>query len=293
MAAEIPQTFPDIAYGTDPRQHLDIYRPTQGAGPFPILLWMHGGGWFLGDKVTGGIDPVSYLAQGCAVVSIGYRLVGDADAQHISPPIAAVFADTRRALQYTRLHAPEWNLDPARIVVSGDSAGACSALYLGCEGEQADPHSLDPVERVSTKVLGVGASSAQSSIDPLQIRAWVPQVTWGFWAFEPGGPQDWSEARFQECLSHREKWLPYIEKYSPDHLLTRDAPPIYFTCKNGLPGPTPAKDFDYVHGPQWAVGFQKLAESRGATCYVDYPGHPVEKYPTMEAFLLSQLGLAH
>jgi acetyl esterase/lipase len=286
-------TVADVAYGPEPKQKFDIYRPTEGAGPFPILVWIHGGGWSAQDKsrVT---DPTPYLAKGCAVVSLGYRLIKDVQADHISPPIVGVFADNRRALQYVRLHASEWNLDPDKIVVAGASAGACSALYLGCEGEQANPQSADPVERVSTKVLGVGAENSQSTLDPQRMREWVPGIIWGVQPFEPSGKNKVSEEDFDKFLADRDKWMPYISKYSPDILLSKDSPPIYFSNSRGIPkqGATPTPNAELVHCPLWGIGFQKLAQERGVPCYVWYPGHPSEKYAGMTDFLLSQLGLA-
>ena len=100
----IPPTVADVAYGTDPKQKLDIYRPPTGKGPFPILLWIHGGGWWGGDKRNEIPDLDKYLAGGCAVVSANYRLIANATSQHISPPVVAVLGDNRRSLQYVRLH---------------------------------------------------------------------------------------------------------------------------------------------------------------------------------------------
>jgi len=290
-------TFADVAYGSDPQQKLDVYVPTTGTAPFPILFWIHGGGWFAGDKRHDSTNLKPYLDRGCAVVSVNYRLIGDARAQKIAPPIVAVLGDNRRALQYVRLHAADWNLDPNRIVVAGGSAGSVSALYLGCEGEQALPNSADPVERVSTKVLGVCAENAQGSLDPQRIHEWLPGCAYAYWAFESTGPTLFTDAGlpyFNKFLADREKWLPEIQKYSPDWLLTKDAPPIYFVFGLPLPAPntTPWPHSDaLVHCPLWGVGFQKLAKEKGATCYLQYPGHPAEKYHGGADFILQQLGI--
>jgi acetyl esterase/lipase len=294
---KIPPTAADVAYGPDPRQKLDVYVPTTGKGPFPILFWIHGGGWFAGDKRNGCTNIPPYLDHGCAVVSVDYRLIADARAQKICPPVAAVFADNRRALQFVRLHAADWNLDPAHIVAAGGSAGSVSALYLGCEGEQANPQSPDPVQRVSTKVSGVCAENAQGSLDPQRIHEWLPGCAYAYWAFESDGPTLFTDGglpSFNKFLAEREKWLPEIKKYSPDWLLTKNAPPIYFSF--GLPLPTPdTKPWPHsdalVHCPLWGVGFQKLARQIGATCYLQYPGHPAEKYRGEADFILQTLGI--
>jgi acetyl esterase/lipase len=295
---KIPPSVADVAYGTDPKQKLDIYLPAAGTGPYPILFWIHGGGWFAGDKgAEKSADFLPYLNHGCAVVSVNYRLIGDARAQKIAPPIAAVLADNRRALQFVRLHAKEWNLDPGRIVVAGGSAGSVSALYLGLEGEKADPQSPDPVERMSTKVSGICAENAQASLDPKRIHEWLPGCAYSYWSFESTGPTLFNDAGlpyFNQFLADRDKWLPEIKKYSPDWLLTKDAPPIFFQF--GLPLPKPdtkpwPSSEALVHCPLWGVGFQKLAQEKGVPCYLQYPGHPPEKYRNAADFILQQVGI--
>jgi len=287
-----PPTFANIAYGTDPKQKLDIYLPP-GPGPFPVLLYYHGGGWFAGDKVTGAMEPAPLLKVGCAMVSAEYRLCKDASAEGIVPPVAAVLADNRRALQYVRLHAAEWHLDPDHIVVSGGSAGGGTAIFLGSEGEQANPNSPDPVERVSTKVQGViGMAAAPTTIDPQRIREWNPGVIWGYWCFLPNETNYGSQAEFDKWLAQRDKWMPYIKKYSSDLLLAKGAPPFFLQYGQTLPAPgTNPTSGELVHSPRWGLAFQKLAKGLGVEVDVQYPGHPPENYKNMWEFLYHQLGL--
>ncbi|HEX2278310.1 MAG TPA: alpha/beta hydrolase [Candidatus Tectomicrobia bacterium] len=93
-----------------------IYTPA-GAGPFPILLWYHGGGWVVGDLDTA--DPTArHLAVGadCVVVSVDYRL-----APETKFPGAA--DDCYAATVWAAQNAARINGDPQRIAVGGDSAG--------------------------------------------------------------------------------------------------------------------------------------------------------------------------
>lgn len=114
---------PDVAHveertipGPGPAIPVRIYTPA-GAGPFPILVWFHGGGWVVGDLDSA--DPTArHLAvgAGCVVVSVDYRL-----APETKFPGAA--DDCYAATQWAAAHAAQLNGDPERIAVGGDSAG--------------------------------------------------------------------------------------------------------------------------------------------------------------------------
>lgn len=73
-------------------------------------------------------------------------------------------------------------------------------------------------------------------------------------------------------------------------MLNQDTPPIYFENNWGLTRPDDVGEMDYlVHSPVWALGFQKLAQERGVTCYVKFPGHPSEKHSDIWDFLVKEL----
>lgn len=111
----------------DSRQMLDLRLPPNAQQPLPLIVWFHGGGWYKGDKHAHNV-PVHlterYLARGYAVASANYRL-----AQHSSFP--AQLHDGKAAIRFLRGHAPQYNLDPERIGVWGQSAGAYLAVFLG------------------------------------------------------------------------------------------------------------------------------------------------------------------
>jgi acetyl esterase len=93
-----------------------IYTPA-GSGPFPVLVFFHGGGWVIGDLETQD-GPCRKLANGadCVVVSVNYRLAPE----HKFPAAAA---DAYAATQWVAANAASINADAARIAVGGDSAG--------------------------------------------------------------------------------------------------------------------------------------------------------------------------
>lgn len=277
-AADKPMpTKADVSYGPHPHQLLDIYLPSEGPGPFPVLVW-YGGLWKPAKHVP---DVNRFFRSGCAVVGVQMRVMQDAIDARLQPPVSVCLLDGRRAVQFLRLHAAEWNLDANRIAVAGGSQGALPALYVGCAGERADAKSNDPVERVSSKVSCVGAWRSQPSIDPRQMREWVPGVQWGAPAFG---------CSFAESLKRRDEFWPWIQEWSPESLVDKNSPPIYFENNWGLLKPDTVEEMDFkVHAPQWALGFQKIARERGATCYVKFPGHPSENYADMWEFLIEQL----
>ena len=93
-----------------------IYTPA-GSGPFPVLVFFHGGGWVIGDLDTqDGACRALAKGAGCLVVSVGYRLAPE----HKFP---AAPEDTYAATRWVATNAASINADPARIAVGGDSAG--------------------------------------------------------------------------------------------------------------------------------------------------------------------------
>jgi acetyl esterase len=100
-----------------------IYTPT-GSGPFPILVWFHGGGWVVGDLETA--DPTArHLTVGakCVVISVDYRL-----APETKFPGAA--DDSYAATMWAAQQATRFNGDPGNIAVGGDSAGGNLAAVV-------------------------------------------------------------------------------------------------------------------------------------------------------------------
>lgn len=123
---ERPEGMAELAYGSDPKQKLDLLVPTS-AGQAPILFYVHGGGWSIGDKVAGGATKGPWAnAQGWAYVSANYRLVPQATVEQQA-------ADLAGALAWLRAHAAEQGLDPDRIVLMGHSAGAHLVALLGTD----------------------------------------------------------------------------------------------------------------------------------------------------------------
>jgi acetyl esterase len=113
-------TYP-IEGGTQP---LRIYTP-EGNGPFPVVFWIHGGGFFMGGDQPIWDGACSQLAAEvpALVVSVGYRLAPES-------PFPAAVNDSFAALRFVAEHAAEWKGDPTRIAVMGGSAGGNLAAVV-------------------------------------------------------------------------------------------------------------------------------------------------------------------
>jgi acetyl esterase/lipase len=109
----------DIAYGSDPRQVMDVTLPA-GPGPHPVLMMIHGGAFRLGDKSDLAIWP-ELTAAGIAVVRVNYRL-------STSAKWPAQGEDCLAAVVHLQRQGEALGLNPARLVLLGQSAGAFLAV---------------------------------------------------------------------------------------------------------------------------------------------------------------------
>ena len=129
----------DVAYGADPEQRMDVYIP-EGAKDAPVILMVHGGAWFLGDKAMHRVvdnKVAHWLPRGFIFVSANYRLAPKAG------PLEQA-EDVAKALAAVQEQAGEWGGDPARVIPMGHSAGAhLVALMLAdpaiMQGQDAKP----------------------------------------------------------------------------------------------------------------------------------------------------------
>ncbi|HUH02347.1 MAG TPA: alpha/beta hydrolase [Kofleriaceae bacterium] len=99
-----------------PEHTLDIYRPTVKRGPWPIVLYVHGGGFRLLSKDTHWVMGLLFARFGYLVFNISYRLAP----KH---PYPAALEDTCAAYQWVVENAAKYGGDPSRLVVAGESAG--------------------------------------------------------------------------------------------------------------------------------------------------------------------------
>lgn len=132
-AAQVPlppgtRVLRDLVYGDDPRQRFDAYLPA-GAHDAPVIVFVHGGAWSIGDKDNSGVVPnkaAYWLPKGYAFVSINYRMLPVADPLVQADDVAHAVAAVQRL-------APQWGADASRVVLMGHSAGAHLVALLGAD----------------------------------------------------------------------------------------------------------------------------------------------------------------
>ncbi len=105
---------------------IDLWVPN-GSGPFPVVLYVHGGAWLEGDRGEAAPIAPRLASRGYVVASIDYRLSGAAR-------FPAQIQDAKAAVRWLRAHAGDYDLDEGRIAAWGSSAGAHLAALLGTSG---------------------------------------------------------------------------------------------------------------------------------------------------------------
>ena len=119
---------------------LDLYLPAGAKSPCPVAIWMHGGGWVMGNK-NDWVNPLFLASRGFAVASIEYRLSFEAR-------FPAQLEDCKAAVQYLRANSSAYHFDPNRIAAIGESAGGNLASLLGTTGSANGSPGSDQVQAV-------------------------------------------------------------------------------------------------------------------------------------------------
>lgn len=209
--AECPATTTrDVRYravaGADPDLlSLDLYRPAV-CGPVPVLVWVHGGAFQIGDKANQVAAKVAMAAaEGWALASINYRL---------SPAVRypAHSQDVAAAVGWLHRHAGERGLDPHRIGLMGHSAGAFLVALAATDGQ-------------FLRAAGVPLTDVRCAV-ALDTRYDVPA--------EIATGSDEAEAMYLAALGHDpEVW----RRASPAHNVDVGSKiPPFFLVTRGMPG---------------------------------------------------------
>lgn len=149
--------FSAVAYGADsPAQVMDIFFPDQKEEASPVIVLVHGGGFKFGSQTMELIRPVidAGKGNGYVVASVDYRKSGEA----VFP---AAVADVKAAVRYLKENASVYGIDPEKIVIWGESAGAYLSLMTALtpqvealDGDMADSAVQDSSVRALVDFYG-------------------------------------------------------------------------------------------------------------------------------------------
>ncbi|MGV3662045.1 MAG: alpha/beta hydrolase [Prosthecobacter sp.] len=277
--AQAAKVTPDIAnehYGPHALNVLDLWK-ARSDKPTPLVVQIHGGGFHGGSKNTADPAMVAALtAKGISVMAISYRL-----SPEVTYPVHHM--DCARAIQYARLRAREWNIDPARIGATGNSAGAGMILWLGFHDDLADPANADPVLRESSRLRGMAVFNAQTSYDPFVIKGWIGEATSKhplfemFYGLKPE-QYDTPAARAQ-----------FAQASAVTHL-TKDDPPVYAIYKEPRdPVPADAKPGAGIHHPNFGLRLKEQMDRTGIECTLRHVDEGADFIQEMTAFFVRHL----
>ncbi len=208
----------DVQYGDGSaggNTTLDAFSPRSGDGALPAVVWIHGGAWISGDKTN--VDPYLRILAGHGYTAIGlnYTIAPEA----VYPTAVRQLND---ALGYIRDHAADLRVDPDRIVLAGDSAGAQLASQLDAlitNPDYAHLLGIRPAlqkEQLVGTVLQCGVYDLRRMADLRGIAAWG--LTVALWA--DTGTKDWSAGYQGSTMSTID-------------FVTKDFPPTYISGGNG------------------------------------------------------------
>ena len=285
-------THANVKYGEYERNVFDIWL-AENSKPTPLAIFIHGGGFRAGSKEKLSQDVLKKLLKaGISVASINYRYLS------IETPLPTSHHDARRALQFMRSKAKEWNLDKSRVAAFGGSAGAQICMWLAYSDDMAKPKSKDPIERESTRLTCVATTGGQTTN---QTEFWKEMIT------DLMGPKIEAEGfvRPLGSLVDPEKvrmatWgaksLEQANKKAARHsallLVSEDDPPIFMSY--GMP-PTAKPPADkgrargwLIHHVNLGIALKKKTDALKLEAHLKYPGAEL-KYPSQVEFFVDKL----
>lgn len=212
----IKNKWKDIQYATiSAAQKLDIYLPDTGDGPFPVIVAIHGGAFKFGDKGDLYLKPMlEGLRKGYAVVSINYRMSGEAKAPQL-------IHDVKAAIQWVRANAQKYKLKENKIAAWGPSAGGHLSALAGTSGD---------VKELEDLSLGNPAMSnrVQAVVDwfgPINFLTMDDQYALlgvkGMLHSTPDSPE--SEVIGKHIIHSEAE----VKAFNPETYITKDDPPFF------------------------------------------------------------------
>lgn len=204
----------DIPYASQsPNQKLDIYLPTEGDGPFPTVIFVHGGAFILGDKRDVQLlQALPGINRGYAIVSVEHRLAGEAKYP------AALF-DLKAAIRFLRANAAVYKLDGDRFALYGDSAGGHYVIMAAATQWTA-----------AFEDLSTGNTAYSSAVQAVATRFGLYDFTLqSALAHQdpPVGDPNFDEIELQLCGAFDKDINGLMYFTNPLNFITKEFPPVY------------------------------------------------------------------
>ena len=258
----------NVSYGSHKKNVFDIFT-LENTAPTPLVVFLHAGGFTGGDKSQAyQFQPIiqQFLANGIAFATVNYRLL-----DHSNNGVITCLNDIKRAVQFMRYYAPEFNIDKNRIACYGISAGAGAALWLGTHDDMAIWDSRDGVDRQSTRITATVALGTQATYD--LVRWEEIFAPFNFKINAPGTDLQ-SLYDFYDITSVNQLYTPAFVSYRANvdmlKMFTSDDPPVY-VYNNGSSKP-PVNDGELYHHPFHALAVRDAANRVGVENQVYAPG---------------------
>jgi acetyl esterase/lipase len=198
----------NLTYCTGDGQPLtmDLYFPRQAAAiPMPTVVFVHGGGWEIGDKDTPDEIAPEMIGRGYAVAAINYRLAP----QYRWP---AQIEDVKCAIRYLRAEASIYHLDPDRIGVWGSSAGGHLAALLGLTDSRAGFDGQGGYADQSSRVQAVVDLYGPTDLPALAQTGSDRMLETMQWVFGDGG-------KMPAALLRQASPVTYVSSAAPSFLI--------------------------------------------------------------------------
>ncbi|MFF3984544.1 carboxylesterase family protein [Streptomyces sp. NPDC001797] len=219
------ELFPDpVVEGPNPL-NLNVYAPTGTSGHHPVVVWLHGGGFFSGGNASPWYTGGSFARDGVVLVVPNYRLAAEGFMVLDDGIANRALLDITMALTWVRDTIEAFRGDPTNVTVAGQSAGAAAALTLsGCPAARGLFHrlavmsagtpllsSLTRAETLSEDFAAMlGAPRTRSALTRVPVRerleleaAWLPR--------EVLAPAAEVDERARRARSDSLRWQPTLD----------------------------------------------------------------------------------
>ncbi|MBE6414280.1 MAG: hypothetical protein E7035_06990 [Verrucomicrobiaceae bacterium] len=252
---QLPQPDARLNYAKYGKNAIDFWKAKNGKSPAPTVIYYHGGGWANNCNLDLRLIKLFKLRDmGFNIAAVSYRFTHEVN-HKIYPPVKAPMQDCANALALIVEKAKELGVDTSRISLTGGSAGACSSLWIALNtGKKLDSGRIIPQVKMISVVV------PQTSLDPVQMRDWIPNSHYGAHAF--------NLKNFNEFLQKRDSILETINQYSPYALLSPEKNKIKLYLVNRYKPEVNQKVKDPTHASAFCIKFKEKCDELKIPCEI-------------------------